>query len=136
MPWVPHPSPLLRRVGIHTVRRTTSDSFRKEQFWSTLRQVSGHDLSAKADASDCEQSLRSHAVKSAENVSSLRRRPARSVAEREGTKKETQSAAPLSVSPTLHPLNMLQNACLPDAPFTQSVTYTKVNCNFLWCTTG
>ncbi|MFL6388810.1 MAG: hypothetical protein ACJ71U_15110 [Terriglobales bacterium] len=30
---------------------------------STLRQVSGHDLSAKADASDCEQSLRSRAAK-------------------------------------------------------------------------
>jgi hypothetical protein len=47
-------------------------------------------------------------------------RPARSAAEREVTRKRNTMCDVSFSAPTLHPLNMLQNACLPDAPFTQS----------------
>jgi hypothetical protein len=51
----------------HTIRRITSDSFHKGRF-CIQGQVTGHDLSAKADASDSELSLRSYAAKAAEKI--------------------------------------------------------------------
>jgi hypothetical protein len=54
-------------VGIHTVHHTIFDSLHNEQFRiHPERQVSGHGLSAQADASDSEQSLRSRAVQNLE----------------------------------------------------------------------
>jgi hypothetical protein len=57
--WVPHPLPLLQRVGFHTVRRTSSNSASVAITHPSQKQVSGHGFSRAVKA---QKEILPHAV--------------------------------------------------------------------------